>query len=394
MTTSTLRPVTFQTGLVRRRRSPLRRAIVVLGAILVVVAVAIAVASWFLSSLLINPQRKLVSDNIETLAVRSGEVVLARTTASDRLGVYGLDWASGHAIAGAIVSSTSSTVTRRLGSLTGHLTPHKNVGIDPDVWTSDPRRALGIPFKSFTFPDPLGAMPAWLVSGRSSTWVIFVHGIDGSRAGGLRPLSTLHSLGLTTLLIDYRNDAGAPASPDGHIQLGMTEWNDLNAAARWALSHGARRLVLYGDSMGGAIVTRFMHLSPFAGKVVALILDAPVLNWSGVIDHEASRLNVPFMSIPVKWMLDVRIGPEWGALDELAQSHTFHLPILLFQGEDDTLVPPAESAAFAQTAPGPVTYVPVPGVGHIESWNADPAAYDARLRTFLMGYAPPRPRAG
>jgi hypothetical protein len=34
-----------------------------------------------------------------------------------------------------------------------------------------------------------------------------------------------------------------------------------------------------------------------------------------------------------------------------------------------------------------VTYVPVPGAAHIESWNADPANYDARLRQFLAPWA-------
>jgi fermentation-respiration switch protein FrsA (DUF1100 family) len=82
-------------------------------------------------------------------------------------------------------------------------------------------------------------------------------------------------------------------------------------------------------------------------------------------------------------MIELRIDVDWDALDELGQAHSFRLPILLFQGLDDPLVPPADSRRFAQTAPGPVTYVPVPGAAHIESWNANPASYDARLRQFL-----------
>jgi hypothetical protein len=281
---------------------------------------------------------------------------------------------------------TGSTVTRRVVSVTGRLTPHTKVGLDSAVWTSDPRAALGIGFRSVAFPDPLGAMPAWLVSGRGSTWVIFVHGIDGSRTGGLRPLASLQHLGLPTLLIDYRNDAGAPASPDGHIHLGMTEWEDLQAALRWALTHGAQKFVLYGDSMGGSIVTRFMHLSPLAGLVRALVLDAPVLDWGGVIDHVGSRYDVPFMVPPVRWTIGARIDVDWDALNEVAQAHSFRVPILLFQGLDDELVPPSESEAFAHAAPGPVTYVPVPGVGHIQSWNGNPAQYDAHLRSFLAPF--------
>jgi fermentation-respiration switch protein FrsA (DUF1100 family) len=135
--------------------------------------------------------------------------------------------------------------------------------------------------------------------------------------------------------------------------------------------------------MGGSIVTRFMHLSPFAGKVTALVLDAPVLNWAGVIEYQAFRGDMPFMAPPTKWMIGARIDVSWSALDEIAQARSFHLPILIFQGEDDPLVPPSETHAFALAARGPVSYIPVPGAAHIASWNANPTAYDTHLRQFL-----------
>jgi alpha-beta hydrolase superfamily lysophospholipase len=358
-------------------------------ALVALIVIAIVVASWLLSGLMIDPHHDLVNDNIETLAVGHDRIVLARTRDSQRNGVYGLDWPSGHAVVGGLISTTPSTVTRHLMSLTGRLPRHTKVGLDPDVWTTNPRAALGLDYRALKFPDPLGPMPAWLVAGRGSTWAIFVHGIDGSRTGGLRPLAALHSLGFPTLLIDYRNDVGAPASPDGHIHLGMTEWQDLDAAARWAMKQGAQRLVLYGDSMGGSIVTRFMHVSSLSGKVSALVLDAPVLNWGGVIDDQASRRDLPFMAPPVKWMVGARIDVSWSALDQLSQARSFRFPILLFQGTDDALVPPSESRDFARTASGPVSYVAVKGAGHIESWNANPTAYESHLRQFLARFAPP-----
>jgi pimeloyl-ACP methyl ester carboxylesterase len=281
------------------------------------------------------------------------------------------------------VTLKPKSVTRRLSSVSGRLARGTKAAIDPDVWVGDPQTALGIEFSAVTYPDPLGAMPAWLVPGGGSTWVIFVHGIDGSMAGGFRPLVTLHSLALPSLLISYRNDAGAPRSPDHLIHLGMTEWQDLDAAARWALGRGARNLILYGDSMGGAIVTRFMHESARARDVIGLVLDAPVLDWRSVIDHEASKLHLPFMAPPVREVISLRIGMNWDSMDEIARVRQFHVPILLFQGESDPLVPPSDSQRFAAQLPGLATYVPVPHAGHIESWNVDPATYEARLRAFL-----------
>ena len=156
-TPSPARSVLFQTGV--RRRGPLRkRLLAVTGALAVLLVIAIVLASWFVSGLLIDPHHDLVNDNIETLAVGHGRIVLARTHDSQRNGVYGLDWPSGHAIVGNLISATPSTVTRRLMALTGRLPHHAKVGLDPDVWTTNPRAALGIDYRSMTFPDPLGPM--------------------------------------------------------------------------------------------------------------------------------------------------------------------------------------------------------------------------------------------
>ena len=131
-----------------------------------------------------------------------------------------------------------------------------------------PAQALGLPYRSVPIRGELGPMPAWLVPGRGSTWAIVVHGINSNPADGPAgrcPRST--APGLPTLLITYREDLGAPPSPDGFHHMGLTEWRDLEAAARYALAHGARRLVLIGYSMGGAIVTQFMERSPLRRRV-------------------------------------------------------------------------------------------------------------------------------
>jgi hypothetical protein len=52
---------------------------------------------------------------------------------------------------------------------------------------------------------------------------------------------------------------------------------------------------------------------------------------------------------------------------------------------DDGLGPQADGAAFARAArPGLVTFVMVRAAGLVRSWDADPAACDARVRPFLQ----------
>ncbi|MGH7912324.1 MAG: alpha/beta hydrolase [Candidatus Dormibacteraceae bacterium] len=362
-----------------------RRLIVAVAILCALVLVLGAAFSWTASQILLVPRHDLNAGGVRvvSLSPAAGTVTLERTAASARPGIFGLDWSGGHAFLGPIVSETATGVTRRLTPRSGTLRVGQQVGIDTDVFTGTPEQAYGLAYRDVEVPDPLGPMPAWFVPAAGSTWVIFVHGIDGNRDGGMRYLPTLHALGLPVLLITYRNDVGAPPSSDGLIHLGGTEWQDLQAAVVWALGRGAARLVLYGVSMGGAIVTRFMRASPLASRVTRLVLDAPALDWQSILANQAARLHLPFMAGPVELVIQFRIGINWGEMNEIQHAGAFHLPILLFQGSADPLVPPADSAAFARAAPGPVHLIQVPGAAHIQSWNVDSSAYDAALRAFL-----------
>jgi hypothetical protein len=123
-----------------------------------------------------------------------------------------------------------------LRAVRGYLMPETEVGIEANVFAGDPKQAFGIPFADMSIPDELGPMPAWSIPGRGDTWAIVVHGINGTPEVGLRIVPALHRIGLPTLLIAYREDHGAPPSPDGLHHMGLTEWRDLQAAARYALA--------------------------------------------------------------------------------------------------------------------------------------------------------------
>jgi hypothetical protein len=136
--------------------------------------------------------------------------------------------------------------------------------------------------------------------------------------------------------------------------------------------------------MGGAIVAQFMQKSALANRVSGLVLDAPALNWKRTIEFNSERMGLPgFAALPVLRAIDARIDADWNSLDALAHPDAFHLPILLFHGLDDKVVPIATSNDFAAELPRWVTYYRVPHAGHTQSWNVDPRRYGRRLQTFL-----------
>jgi alpha-beta hydrolase superfamily lysophospholipase len=363
--------------------------------VLLLAGLALAVGlSWHFSSFALVPDRSPYSENVDIEALTQGRITLARSETSERPGYYGLTWEGGHAIVGPIEGMGPETVTRRLRDLRGYLVPGMEVGFESNVYAGNPGEARGLPYRGVDIPDRLGPMPAWLIPGAkaaddrpalSRTWAIVVHGHNDNRQNGLRIAPTLQRLGLPSLLISYRNDLGSPESPDGLYHLGETEWEDLNAAARYAVRHGARRLVLVGYSMGGALISQFMQHSPLKDRVSGVVLDAPALDWKSIFEFNAEQMGLPsFLALPLEWTIDARIDPDWNGLDAHQHADAFQLPVLLFHGIDDTVVPIEDSDEFAEELGKWATYYRVPGADHTQEWNVDPRLYQQRLRRFLL----------
>jgi uncharacterized protein len=364
-----------------RRR---RRLLTAAGLVLLAALVALVVVSWLFSDGLLDPEHRAGPFDVEVRAVAPDRVTLERTEESGRDGLFGINWRGGHAIVGRVLERRGGSVTRELSGVQGRLSRGVRVNVDSNVWEADPRAALGIPFRDVKFRTPLGRMPAWLVPGRGDTWALFVHGRNADRYEGLRDLPSLRRAGVPTLLITYRNDVGAQAAPDGLIHLGNTEWRDLESAAAFAVSRGARDFVLIGDSMGGAIVTQFLQRSGLGRRVRGLVLDAPVLDWGAVFDLQGRERGLPgFLTRTTEWTVKARIGIDWSRFDQVRRARLFRVPILLFHGTEDRTVPVSTSERFARRLPGLVEYVRVEGAGHVQSWNVDRTRYEAELARFL-----------
>jgi uncharacterized protein len=351
----------------------------------------IAALSWHFSSSVVVPDHSPSWPEDVRVEARAGDrIVLARDEQTERPGRWGLVWQGGRAQVGTVLSSDEETVTRRLLSAHGYLAAEMEVAVEPKFYAGDPRQALGLRYEQVSVRGELGQMPAWLVAGRVDTWAIVVHGINGSPDGGMRLLPTLRRAGMPTMLITYREDPGAPSSPDGYHHMGQTEWRDLEAAARYALRHGARRLVLAGYSMGGSIVAQFMQNSSLAPRVDGLVLDAPALDWPAIFEHGAEEMGMPaVVAWPLERAIAARIEVDWDAVDAARHPEDFQLPILIFHGIEDELVPISISEEFAAELSDHVTLYRVPKADHTQSWNVNPRLYERRLEAFLERVVPP-----
>lgn len=339
-----------------------------------------------------QPTRSEPPLDVEVLDVSDDEVTLrpASAGASPRWrlpGIWGLDWAGGHGRVGEILESGNTHVTRRWKSFEGKLAAGEMARIGPAAFPLDPRIAFGLTFRKIRYESSVGQFDAPLCDGSASTWVLFVHGKRGARPR-LPPYSypilpVVREFGLPCLDVAYRNDPGHPPG-DGLHWYGLKEWEDLEAAARCALEHGAEDLVLVGYSMGGAIALSFLYRSELASRVRGTILDAPVLDLKAVIDAGMRMRGLPLpLFRPALGMLREWLGIDWESFDYLRDAERLSAPILLFHGDRDTVVPMETSDELARRRPDIVTYVRVEGAPHTQAWNLDPERYEKAVRDFL-----------
>jgi alpha-beta hydrolase superfamily lysophospholipase len=188
-------------------------------------------------------------------------------------------------------------------------------------------------------------------------------------------------------VISWRNDGTAPDSNDHRYHLGDTECRGLDIAAEWALRHGARGLVPYGYSMGGSIVDAFLRRSRRASAVRAVVLDAPVLDWAAVLDHEFHDFRLPLPITPLKltvWLTELLLAVRLGAVNlrEHPEALDVH-PTLLFQGSSDPVCSADITRHLTRRLGEQVTFIEVAGADHETAWNVDRQRYEKHLRSFL-----------
>jgi uncharacterized protein len=174
------------------------------------------------------------------------------------------------------------------------------------------------------------------------TTVLVAPGNGGSRALRVPLARALAAEGFDVLLVEYRGYGGNPGSP---TEEGLAA--DVRAAHRYLVEErgvAPERLVLFGESLGGAVLTRLATERP----VGALVLRSP---FTALADVGARAY--PFL--PVRLLLRDRFP-----LAE--QLPAVRVPVAVVAGGADEIVPGEQSRAVA-TAAG-AAYTEVPGAGH------------------------------
>jgi len=258
--------------------------------------------------------------------------------------------------------------------------------VDVDAYPVDPNEAFGLGFDDVRAPGDLGPLPAWLIDGRRSTWVIVAHGkgID-SRTQALRMIPSFVESGYPVLVVSYRNDDGAPSDPSGLRSWGLTEWRDLDAGIRLAEREGAQDYILVGHDLGAEVVSTFLHESDHVGSVLGVVFDSPVLDLAGSMNYNSGPVATLVGELGQQ-MARLRFGMEWDELDQVARADQFDVPVLALHGAGDEIAPIEITEAFVAERPDLARLVRFEQGAHGDLWNVDRSRYEAEVMAFLESF--------
>lgn len=383
----------------RPQESVLRRRALWIGLpVLVVVLVGFGAGGWYYSDqLLPAPPPFEPTPEIAVTAVDpdAGTLTLATSAPDAALHRVGLVTEDGVLLANGATGSTGAHTVREVELLDGQWPAEGDLAATTiDAFFGDPSTTLGLPFDTVTVASELGELPAWRVVPRRAdtdgTWVVLIHGRGGALSEGNRLLPLLADHELPSLTISVRNDADAPADPDGFGYYGEREWQELEAALDHLVEvEDATDVVLVGFSQGGSTALSLLRRSDRAEMVSAAVLISPLVSLDATLGLQARNRGIPEAIIPplltsTRWISTWRSGLEFGEVEHLERAGELpaDVPLLLTHGTADTTVPFEPTRALATTLGDQATYVEYAGVEHVREWNSD-AGFEDHVRALF-----------
>jgi uncharacterized protein len=372
-----------------------RAALTLVSTALALVLSAMAFASLRMARRVVTPAVRLADTRILSLDTAAQTITLGRTPDTELPGRYGL-FTSGtesYVKLGSVLAEDATSVKRKL--LT-HIGSQTRIAADAAFsgWYYDHAEELHLPFTPELIGSAVGPCPAWLFpAGDGEVWVIQVHGRGTTRAECLRAVPVFHALGITSLVVSYRNDGEAPRSRAGTYSLGATEWRDVDAAVGFARRRGARRIVLMGWSMGGAIALQLELNSAHREVIAGLILESPVVDWRAVLGYQAKLMRLPaaVTGLAIGALQNEWATPMTGAgaaipfdrLDAVSRAGELRHPILILHSDDDGFVPSDASHDLVVARPDLVEMQVFEVARHTKLWNYDQERWSDSIRTWL-----------
>jgi fermentation-respiration switch protein FrsA (DUF1100 family) len=246
--------------------------------------------------------------------------------------------------------------------------PHHQLITTPD--------RLGVAYRNEYLKAQDGTiLNAWFMpaSGVAKGTVLFLHGNAENISTHFRSVTWLPAQGYNVLALDYR---GYGASDGVPTLAGVQQ--DIDAALKHLLAHknvDPQRIVIFGQSLGGAFGIFYVAHSAHRENIRALITDSAFSDYRAVARDSLANFALTW---PLQWLPWLVIDDGYAPQDAVALVSP--IPLLIIHGEQDKTVSLSHAQWLFAKAKQPKELLIVPGVGHIQALGS------ADVREKLLAY--------
>lgn len=240
---------------------------------------------------------------------------------------------------------------------------------------------------------------AWLLpaQGEALATILFLHGNAQNISAHIASVYWLVERRFNVFLLDYR---GYGAS-EGHPSLAGIH-ADADAALHYlvaAMDANSEPLIVFGQSLGGAVAIRMVAHSPYRDQIRALIVEGAFASYPQIAQEKLAEL---WLTWPLQLIPYVTVSGAYDAVK--AAASVSPVPLVIVHGETDAIVPAAHAHRLYQAAQEPKQLWVIPSAGHIEAFSrtacrdrlvrylqkvseADPRQDDLQARQAFLGHS-------
>lgn len=230
---------------------------------------------------------------------------------------------------------------------------------------------MGLAFETLKIPTEDGeTLEGWHVPAHEArATLLYFHGNGGNIGHRVEIIEMFHRLGLNVLIVDYRgygNSTGKP-SEEGTARDAEAAWRHLVETRRLP----AEEIVLYGESLGGAVAARLAQShAPRALVLYAAFTSVP----------DMARELYPFLptTLLARYRYDTR-----------ASLAALRCPLLILHSREDEIVPYRHGEELLAAAPVSKRLAGLRG-GHNDALFVSRERFVRELEEFLQAAAEKR----
>lgn len=197
--------------------------------------------------------------------------------------------------------------------------------------------------------------------------ILYLGGRGGNRSYHLPRIEGFHQLGFSVLMADYRGYGDS----DYRQPSEATVYQDAAAAWRYLTETqgiAPEQILIYGESLGGAIALELALQQPDAG---GLVLQSTFTSMADMADQVTF-----FRFFPIRTLITERFA----SLDKIGD---LQVPLLLLHGTNDEVVPYEMSEMLYAAAPSPKDLFLIPEGSHFQIYRPGDLSYLKAIERFL-----------